>query len=146
MPVGPIHEILLIDSAGREYMASVELRHRDWNEGGFRRSECRITLRWEGAEISGVDWNFFMALCRVREQLAPLGLFPRCYGASRNVVISGMAADMGSGLQVYRAEVGRPLELSDLVSIFATGPDVEPVSVEEQRAFQKQWRWARPSN
>jgi hypothetical protein len=50
-----------------------------------------------------------------------------------------MAADMGMGLKVYKAEIGRPLRREDLVSIFACGPDVEPASVEEQKAFQREY-------
>jgi hypothetical protein len=133
----------LIDPGGREHIASVEAHGRGWNEGGFRKRECRITLRWDGGEVSAADWNFFEALRRVREQLTPLGLLPDCYGASRKVILTGMAADMGSGWRIYRAEIGRPLSRDDLVSILDSGPDVEPVSVEEQKAFQEQWRRAR---
>ena len=36
-------------------------------------------------------------------------------------------------------EIGRPLLREDQVGIFESGPDVEPVTVEEQRAFQEEW-------
>ncbi len=46
---------------------------------------------------------------------------------------------MGSGLQLYRLKLGEPAKTDHVVSIFASGPDVEPVTVAEQRDFFDQW-------
>jgi hypothetical protein len=54
-----------------------------------------------------------------------------CYGASQKVVITGMAAEMGLGLKIYKAEIGIFPSPKQLVSIFDSGEDVEPVDVEQ---------------
>jgi hypothetical protein len=43
------------------------------------------------------------------------------------------------GLKAYRLHLGQQAKNADLVEIFAVGSDVEPVSVEEQRAFFENW-------
>jgi hypothetical protein len=100
---------------------------------------CRLTLQWGSDAIRVEASDYFEALCLIRVQLEPKGLRPVCYGASKNVYPSGMARDMGSGLKAYRTRTGERARQSDLVRIFDTGPDVEPVSVEEQRAYHDQW-------
>jgi hypothetical protein len=44
---------------------------------------------------------------------------------------------MGAGAQAYKMTMGQ--QATDLVSIFASGPDVEPATVDEQRAFFEAW-------
>ena len=61
------------------------------------------------------------------------------YGGSRNVFPSGMSRDMGSGLKAYRLTLGSTGRLEDLVGIFETGPGIEPATVDEQRAFFREW-------
>jgi hypothetical protein len=113
-------------------------------EGAFLLDEpdgesCRLTLQWVGGEIRTEASDFFEALGQIRTQLEVKGLRPVCYGASRNVYPSGMARGMGLGLKAYRTRLGERALRSDLVGIFETGPDVEPVTVEEQTAFHDQW-------
>jgi hypothetical protein len=100
---------------------------------------CRLILQWGSEALSIEAPDFFEALCLIRVQLEPRGLRPVCYGASRNVWPSGMARDMSRGLKAYRTRIGERASLSNLVRIFDTGPDVEPVSVEEQKAYHNQW-------
>jgi hypothetical protein len=50
-----------------------------------------------------------------------------------------MGRDMGRGLKAYRLEMGRSAQREDLVDIFDTGPDVEPVTVAEQKIFADGW-------
>jgi hypothetical protein len=64
-------------------------------------------------------------------------LLPFCYGASLNVYPSGMARDMGAGLQAYQLTLGKSAH--DLVDIFAEGPDVIPAFVLPQREFFQKW-------
>jgi hypothetical protein len=137
-PLGQ-YKISLKNDDGQLFLATVELGCRDWNDDKGRRTECRITLRWIGGEIECIDWNFFESFKRVREQLALQYLYPMCYGASRNVVITGMAADMGLGMKVYKVEINNSFNLGQLVHIFASGKDVEPVSVMVQEDFQREW-------
>lgn len=131
-------EIFLRNASGQLLPASVELGYRDWTDNG-RHTECRIKLRWASGEIQCMDWNFFESFKQVRKQLALQSLYPMCYGASRKIVITGMAADMGLGLKVYKAEIGNFPSRNQLVYIFDTSDDICPVSVEEQQEFQREW-------
>jgi hypothetical protein len=101
--------------------------------------DCILTLQFQHGEITARALDFFEAMCQIRRQLEAIGWRPVCYGSSLNVYPSGMARDMGRGLKAYRMEHGRRVDLADLVSIFDTGPDVNPCSVEEQRAFWENW-------
>ena len=83
--------------------------------------------------------DYFTALADIREELAPLGLFPKIYGASRNVYPSPMSRSMGAGEKAYRLAMGRQAASRDLVSIFDHGPDLEPANVQEQRNFYESW-------
>lgn len=101
--------------------------------------DCRLTLRYAGEEITATDGNYFDALCRIREGLEIRGLRPFCYGSSRNVSPSNMSCQMCGGLRAYRMTLGRPAKQSDLVGIFDSGPDVEPVTVSEQQKYRDEW-------
>jgi hypothetical protein len=133
--------IPLIDGNGSRQEARVGLEISSRYVSSVGRSEriCRLTLRWEGGTVIGTAEDCFSALCRIREQLEQDGLRPVCYGASRNVILRSADRDLGLGRKVYRTEIGRPLRKEDLVDILESGEDVEPVTVEEQRAFQEEW-------
>jgi hypothetical protein len=132
-------KIELISESGEVLPATVELDHSDWLEGGFQKTRASITIRWSGNQLTGAEWNFFDAMCQVRTQLATLGLTPRCYAACRNLVVSPLAADMGRGEKGYLVEPGKRAKEANLVGIFDSGPDMDLTSVEEQRAFTRQW-------
>ncbi|MFN3151140.1 hypothetical protein [Bremerella sp.] len=100
---------------------------------------CLLTLECELGHFHASDWNYFDALCQIREELEPIGWRPRCYGACENVYPSNMCRDMGQGMVAYRNEIGRPAEHEHLVEIFATSPEIVPASVDEQRAFFQRW-------
>jgi len=46
---------------------------------------------------------------------------------------------MGSGLQAYRLTLGQKATRTDLVDIFAAGPDVIPAFVSNQREHFRAW-------
>jgi len=100
------------------------------------------TLKFQfiNGEVTGNAPDYFEAMCQIRNALETDGWRPICYGSSRNVYPSGMARDMGRGLRAYKLELGRRGALTDLVSIFDCGPDVQPSSVEEQERFWNEWR------
>lgn len=98
-------------------------------------SDCTVVLKIEDRTFKATDRDYFEALCRIREEMEPLGLRPLCYGASRNVLPSGLARDMGGAIKAYKLTLGKHGKLSDIVGIFDTGDDVEPVTVAEQQAF-----------
>jgi hypothetical protein len=132
-------EIELSDGKGKSIPAALECEARHWNECGFSHRVCRITLRYEAEEIDCTDRDFFEAFCRVREHLEKVGLYPLCYAASQNVFPSGMCRDMGDGLRAYRLKIGSRVGEGDLVSIFDSGPEIEPASVKAQREFFESW-------
>ena len=72
------HRISLINSDGELLDATVELGCKDWNEGGCRRTECRIKLTWGSGQIECIDFQFFESFKRIREQLAEQDLLPLC--------------------------------------------------------------------
>jgi hypothetical protein len=129
----------LVNNAGALIPATAVLDERQWIEEGYSKSEVRIELFWDGNQIVGSDWNYFAALCRVREQLEVLGLIPSCYGACRNLVVSGLQADMKLGMSGHLVRIGEKSQLSDCVRIFDSGPNMDLVSVKLQREFTEQW-------
>jgi hypothetical protein len=135
-------EIDLADEAGTRIRASVDCEARHWTEDQFSRRTCAISLRFRDTQLNASEHDFFEALCRLREQLAVLGLSPLCYGASRNVFPSGMCRDMADGLCAYRLRLGDRSK-PDIVGIFDSGDDLEVVSVETQRQFFNEWRQSR---
>ncbi|MEW4562923.1 hypothetical protein AB1K70_10385 [Bremerella sp. JC770] len=100
---------------------------------------CILTLECTLGHFQATDWNYFDALCEIREQLEPLGWRPRCYGACEDVYPSNMCRDMGQGMVAYRNEIGRPAAQEHLVETFGTSAEIEPASVVEQRAFFQRW-------
>jgi hypothetical protein len=132
-------DLSLIDATGQFIPANAHVGCEDWSEGGLRKTEVRLVVQWAAGEAAGVDWNYFAALCRVREQLTTIGLAPRCYGACRNLVLSSMCFDMALGRKGYLARLGQRTRLSDLVSIFASAPDMDLTSVAEQEEFKREW-------
>ena len=132
-------DLSLVDSVGRVVPATAEVDCWDRTEGGFRKTDVRLVVRWSAGHVEGTDGNYFAALCRAREQLAPLSLVPRCYGACRNLVLSGMCLDMALGGKGYLVRLGESAKLSDPVSIFAVGPDMDLASVADQAEFKRQW-------
>ena len=100
---------------------------------------CVLLLECQLGEFQVTDWNYFDALCQIREQLEPLGWRPRCFGACENVYPSNMCRDMGQGMVAYRNEIGRPAAQEHLVETFATSSEIEPASVDQQRAFFQRW-------
>jgi hypothetical protein len=110
-----------------------------WEEAPEDEERVKLTLDFNGKEISSVEDDYFSAMCSIRRVLEQGGALLRCYGASRNVYPSGMSRSMGGGVKAYKMSMGSPAKTKDLVSIFETGPDVDPVTVAEQEDFFKKW-------
>jgi hypothetical protein len=100
---------------------------------------CRIELHYLDRVLEATARDYFEAFCQVREQLEPEHLIPFCYGASVNVFPSGMSRDMGGGLGAYRCQSGQRASRDDLVDIFASGDDVMPSSVAQQKKYHDLW-------
>src|SRR5262245_3428747 len=130
-PLIESHPVDLVDAAGAVLPATVSVIE------GY--DDYRVQLQWAGRELSATQADAFSALCVLREQLAAFGLTPRCYGACRNLVVSGMAVDMGGGLSGYLVRLGHHARMADLVPIFDAGPDMELASVADQQEFTQLW-------
>ena len=128
------YSVELVDRAGQVVSAAFLLDEDDDAE------ECRLTLEYQDTNLTAVGDDYFEAMCRIRQQLEPVGWLPVCYGASRHVYPSGMARNMGCrGLKAYKLRIGCPASTKDLVAIFDAGPDVEPTTVTEQAEFYAGW-------
>jgi hypothetical protein len=101
------------------------------------RAFVRVTLDGRSAEESAFD--FFSAFQAARRSFEAEGFRFLCYGASLNVWPSGMLRDMGVGRKGYKLIEGRNTTFDDLVSIFDSGDDVIPSTVDEQLAYAKAW-------
>jgi hypothetical protein len=132
------HDVGVVDESGVRQTGTLLYKIRHWSEGGFSRRECQILLRFNNLEIEGQGTDLFNAFCCVREKLAEMKLKPLCYGASRNVYPSGMLRDTGAAT-AYRLRGGVSPNVEDIVGIFNEGPDMDLVSVTEQRLFWEDW-------
>lgn len=97
----------------------------------------KLTLPHKAIEAQAED--FFSALTEIRARLEKSGILVENFGSSLNVYPSPMSRNMGSGEKAYKLEMGRQAMSSDLVSIFETGPDVVPSTVEDQENFYREW-------
>ena len=110
-----------------------------WEESP-QNAECvRLTVTFGDQALTRDADDFFTALRLIRSDLVAVGLTPRCYGSSRNVDPSSMSQSMGAGVWAYKLHPGQRGRTADLVDIFADGPDVDPVPVEVQEAYHREW-------
>lgn len=111
-----------------------------WEEAPEDPNAVRLEIRFDGREFGVITENgFFEALTSLRKKLEPEGFRLVCYGSSRWVYPSPMIRSMGYGEKAYRLELGRQASSADLVSIFDTGPGVEPVTVAVQEQCYRDW-------
>jgi hypothetical protein len=84
--------------------------------------------------------DMFEALVKLRRQLEPDGLMIAVQGARRDTYPSGMARDMGGGMQVYVIRPGLRARQEDLVETLDDASPDQMATVDEQRAFSGAWR------
>jgi hypothetical protein len=132
----PIRHELTLLGQGKSH-AAVLLQ--DDSEEEFGDPVCRLELQFNRKQFHASGPDFFEALLGIRRQLEPAGLLVAIYGGSRNVWPSGMSRSMGLGLQAYKMAKGKQALMRDLVDIFATGADVEPVTIAAQEQFRDEW-------
>lgn len=130
-PIADSQAIELVDRTGTVIPAEVIVTE-EGDEYGLR-------IQWADQAVSEIGHDAFAALCAAREQLSAFGLTPRCYGACRNLVVSGMASEMSGGLKGYLVQIGRRSTMKDLVRILEAGPDMDLATVSEQEAFRLEW-------
>ena len=84
--------------------------------------------------------DMFEALVRLRRQLEPDGLMVAVQGSRRDTYPSGMARDMGGGMQVYILRPGLRGRRGDLVKTLDDASPDQIATLDEQRAFADAWR------
>ena len=84
--------------------------------------------------------DMFEALVRLRRQLEPDGLMIAVQGSRRDTYPSGMARDMGGGLQVYIMRPGLRGRREDLVKTLDDASPDQIATVDEQRESAEAWR------
>jgi len=101
--------------------------------------QVELILSFKDRKLSAKSDDFFYAMQSIRLELEPEGIRLLCCGASLNVHPSGMILDMGSARVAYKMAPGRSAKQEDLVSIFDTGTDVIPATIEEQERYYDEW-------
>ena len=129
-PITSPVEVLLPDKS------TVQGRFLLWNKDPDNSKHVRLTIQFLNREISASSTTSFHALRNIRRELDCDKILLKCYGASRNVWPSPMGLDVGRAYKLYANKKG---DLKDIVSIFDSGPDVEPCTVEEHAKFHKDW-------
>lgn len=110
-----------------------------WEESPADPDQVMVRLRLAGLEVEKSADDFFSALVAIRSELEASGIKLMNYGSSLNVYPSPMSRSMGAGEKAYRLRMGEQAKSADLVSIFETGPDVNPSTVPEQEQFYRDW-------
>lgn len=101
---------------------------------------CRLRAIYRNQVIDLMASDFFEALCQVRDIMALSGLGPLCYGASLDVYYVDGGEQLGKGMFAHRLVMGQEPEEADMVETFATGADVCPATVVDQKKYYQQWR------
>ena len=83
--------------------------------------------------------DMFEALVRLRRQLEPDGLMVAVQGSRRDAYPSGMARDMGGGMQVYIMRPGLRGRREDLVKTLDDASPDQIATVDEQRESAEAW-------
>lgn len=129
------HELTLLG----ETVSHAAVLIQDDSEDELGDPLCRLELQFNDKKFQASGQDFFEALLGIRRQLEPVGLLVQIYGGSRNVWPSGVSRSMGLGVRAYKMAKGQQALTRDLVDIFATGTDVEPVTIAEQEKFRDEW-------
>jgi hypothetical protein len=127
-----------------------------WNEGSGETASAVFRLEWDGVSarlsmdaaelglsVQADGQDLFGALQHLRKRdLEPLGWVPLCNGARVDCYPSGMARDMGGGMDVYVLSARRWLGLRHpLVGTFEPAPKESVGTVEDQDArFERFFR------
>ena len=110
-----------------------------WDNDNDNPKLARVTLQFLERQLSSRNASFQIALRDIRGQLERDGILIRCYGCSRNVWASSMSGSMGRGVRAYKCFLGKKGDRRDLISIFDSGPDVDPCTLKDQEEFHKRW-------
>ncbi|HEX6356365.1 hypothetical protein [Actinophytocola sp.] len=119
-----------------------QARLRGWLDGyDGPRPLYRIELFLGGDRYTATAMDMFESLVRLRRQLEPGGWMVAVQGARRDTYPSGMARDMGGGMQTYIMRPGHKSSMDDLVDTLADAAVEQIGTVEEQQAWHAEW-WA----
>ncbi|MDW8585905.1 hypothetical protein Q7V18_08640 [Streptococcus suis] len=112
--------------------------------------ECRLNLI-DSDELCGIEISlgsqvvkyeaesFFQALIEIRLDLEKDGGIIQCNGSDRHIFPSPLQMAMG-GDKAYLLELGKQATIQNVYDIFDTDkPDLDCVTVLEQKEFYNQW-------
>ena len=133
-------DVVLIRHGQRE-----EARLRGWLDGHdgpvpAYRIELVVRVGNYTCPYTATAPDMFEALVRLRRQLEPDGVMLAVQGARRDTCPSGMARDMGGGMQVYVTRPGRRARREDLVKTLDDAPPDQIATVDQQQEFAEAWR------
>ena len=83
--------------------------------------------------------TFWEALTKLRIDLEKENILIACFGSCANVYPSPMILNMGEGRQAYRLTHREQAKKKNLVDIFESDNDVQPVTVKEQENYYSKW-------
>jgi hypothetical protein len=90
--------------------------------------------------VAGGGSDLFQALQEIRLEVEPQGWLLAVQGARKDTYASGMVRDMLGARRVYVIQAGRQAERAHLVDIFAEAAVESLGTVEQQKAFYREWR------
>ncbi|MCE7002416.1 hypothetical protein LWC34_06155 [Kibdelosporangium philippinense] len=100
----------------------------------------RITLGGPDGPVTASGNDLFEALQQVRLQLEPRGWSIAVHGARNDTYPTGMMRDMNGAQRVYVLRLGRHVHRAHLVFIFHEAAVESLGTVEEQKAYYRDWR------
>lgn len=126
-----IHHLKIKNERGELENITLELSREGYN--------CCLTANSIiTGKLTFSEYDYWECLTKLRLILEAKGYLILCRGAKKNIVLSGMCRDMGSGLKGYEVKLGRKSSMSHLVSVFEPIEN-DAVTIEEQEQFKKKW-------
>jgi hypothetical protein len=99
-----------------------------------------ISLDTPDGLVAGGGSDLFQALKEIRLVVEPQGWLIAVQGARKDAYVSGMVGDMLGARRVYILQAGRQVGRAHLVDIFAEAAVESLGTVEQQKAFYREWR------
>jgi len=130
-------EIMLLHRAtGAKYSARLKVGELDHRLNGH--PYVYVVILYEGISYVGTALDYFTAFNKARARMEP-DLIPMLAGACINLGMSGMMADMGSGLHGYILENVRKAERPATTEIFSCELIGELGTAAEREEFFRAW-------
>lgn len=130
------HYAIELESNGETIEAGVVVEVRDWQENGKRHRPCKIILTWGKNKISKESHSVYHAFKEARRTLENDGIQALCFGACKDVQVSGMMCDMGDGSFAYRMSKAEKGKRPPTVNIFDTEEGLIVSNIYDQEHYK----------